>query len=40
MFKELSSRLDAIKKHMEEVLATDLAAFNKAAQSSGQAVVK
>ncbi|HML15662.1 MAG TPA: hypothetical protein VK419_01500, partial [Bryobacteraceae bacterium] len=40
VFKELSSRLDAIKKHMEEVLATDLAAFNKAAQSSGQAVVK
>ena len=40
VFKELSSRLDAIKQHMDEVLNSDLATFNKAAQSAGQAAVK
>jgi hypothetical protein len=40
VFKELSSRLDAIKKHMDTILNSDLTTFNNAAKSAGQPVVK
>jgi hypothetical protein len=40
VFKELSSRLEAIKKQMDAVLNSDLTTFNNAAKSAGQAVVQ
>jgi hypothetical protein len=40
VFKELSSRLDAIKAQLDQVLKTDLTQFNSAATSAGQPVVK
>ena len=40
VFKELSAQLDAIRQRMDAVLNSDLAAFNNAAKSAGQAVVK
>ena len=40
VFKELSQRLDAIKAQLDEVMKSDLAQFNNAAASAGQAAVK
>ena len=40
VFKELSAQLDAIKQRLDQILKTDLAAFNSAATAAGQQPVK
>ena len=40
VFKELSARLDEIKSRLDAILKSDLATFNTAAKSAGQAAVQ
>jgi photosystem II stability/assembly factor-like uncharacterized protein len=40
VFKELSSRLDEIKKRLDGILSSDLTQFNNAATQAGQSAVK